>query len=69
MDFLVDTHVRLPDDVDAQRRRDLLAAELEQGRALKAAGSSSAVSIAWPSGVDVLARGDAASPSRRRGET
>lgn len=39
MDFLVQIVVRLPPDMPPERRSDLLAAELERGLELKAAGT------------------------------
>lgn len=38
MEFLVQIHVRLPGDMDPDRRGDLLAAELERGLELRADG-------------------------------
>jgi muconolactone D-isomerase len=38
MEFLVQVHVRLPGDLPAQRREEMLAAELRRARELRAAG-------------------------------
>ena len=38
MEFLVEIHVRLPGDMDAARREDLLSAELARGRRLREDG-------------------------------